>query len=105
MNSSTSATDMAHSFPTFANSALPVVEQAAHAAHRLADEANGWAHQSVDAANRSAELLRARADGWSKSTRSYIEHEPVKATLIAMAAGAVIMLLTGLLTRGRHHSR
>jgi hypothetical protein len=43
-----------------------------------------WPTRGTEAARYSAEQWQARARHWERSTRSYIEHEPVKATLIAM---------------------
>jgi ElaB/YqjD/DUF883 family membrane-anchored ribosome-binding protein len=91
--------------PTLASEAAAVIDAATHAVGNAADQAVHLAHQGSEAARYSAEQWQARARHWDRSTRSYIEHEPVKATLIAMAAGAALVLLGGLLARGRHTPR
>jgi ElaB/YqjD/DUF883 family membrane-anchored ribosome-binding protein len=90
---------------TLAGDAAAVIDAATRAAGNAADQAVHLAHQGTEAARYSAEQWQARARHWERSTRSYIEHEPVKATLIAMAAGAALVLLGGLLVRGRRAPR
>jgi hypothetical protein len=105
MNRSTLAADAASATEAIAQMATHAAEQAVRGTHRFAEDANHLAHQGSDAAIHSADLLRAQADQWQRSARSYIEHEPVKATLMAMAAGAALVMLVGLMTRGRHGTR
>lgn len=85
--------------------AAALVDAATHAAANAADEAVHLAHQGTEAARHGAELWQARSRQWERSARSYIEHEPLKATLMAMAAGAALVLLAGLLARGRRELR
>lgn len=99
------AADVSAAAESITQMATHVADQASRESHRLAEEASHLAHQGSEAAIHSADLLRARADQWQRSARSYIEHEPVKATMMAMAAGAAVVLLLGLLTRARHGAR
>jgi ElaB/YqjD/DUF883 family membrane-anchored ribosome-binding protein len=57
--------------------------------------------QGREAARQEAAQWKVRARGWEHAARSYVEREPVKATLVAMAAGAALALLSGSLLRGR----
>ena len=104
MNRNLLAADAASAAEAITQMATHAAEQAVRGSHRLAEDVNHLAHQGGDAALHSADRLRTQADHWQRSARSYIEHEPLKATLMAVAAGAALVLLAGLLTRSRHHS-
>jgi ElaB/YqjD/DUF883 family membrane-anchored ribosome-binding protein len=71
-----------------------------HAAQST-DAAFGAAQRSVAALRDGTQHLVDRAQHASDSTVTYIKGEPVKAMLIAAAAGATLMALVGLLTRSR----
>lgn len=78
-------------------SAGPAMDSMVHQASDLANRANQAVHSG-------AHHLREQAQHASASTRNYIEHEPLKAVLIAVAAGAALMVLGSLITRsGRAH--
>lgn len=74
---------------------------ASHAADQLSHAANDLAEQGRQAMQLSARQLRDQALQARTAVRGYIEGEPLKAVLIAMAAGAAMVLLGGLMTRGR----
>ena len=68
------------------------------------DHANALVHSGVDALRDGSQRLRAKAHQASEGTTHYIQQEPVKAMLIAAAAGAVLVALVGLMTRSRRHA-
>ncbi len=67
----------------------------------LINEASDLARRGADSVRRGSEQLRHQALQARDSTLGYIQHEPVKAVLIAAGVGAAAMLLLGLATRGR----
>ncbi len=67
------------------------------------EHAHALVHRGVDALHDGSQRLRAKAHQASDGTRHYIRQEPVKAVLIAVATGAVLMALIGILTRSRRH--
>lgn len=77
------------------NSAKPVVE-------RWAKDAESMARRGIASASETSRHLRERAAQASDSTVNYIKDEPVKAMLIAAAAGAAIVTLIGLFSRSSH---
>ena len=76
------------------NAAKPVME-------RLAKDAESIARRGVATARDTSRQLRERAARASGSTVRYIQDEPVKAMLIAAAAGATLVTVIGLLNRSR----
>lgn len=66
---------------------------------------DGLASDSVHAVQRASDAVLHSARQWRSSTRGYIEHQPLQAVLIAMAAGATLVLLGSLFARGRHGGR
>lgn len=76
------------------NAAKPVME-------RLAKDAESIARRGLDTARDTSRQLRERAARASGSTVRYIQDEPVKAMLIAAAAGAALVTVIGLLNRSR----
>ena len=65
----------------------------------LAQDAAQLAQRSTDALRLRAVQLRERAVQARENTLGYIHEEPMKAVLIAAAAGATLMLVASLLTR------
>ena len=65
----------------------------------LANSASDLAQRSSDALQRQAERVRTQALQARDATRGYIEQDPLKAVLIAAAAGAALMWLGSLLSR------
>jgi ElaB/YqjD/DUF883 family membrane-anchored ribosome-binding protein len=68
---------------------------------RAAGKASALAHRGLDAVLESSDQLRAKAHQASDSTVAYIRQEPVKAMLMAAAAGAALTALISLLSRSR----
>jgi ElaB/YqjD/DUF883 family membrane-anchored ribosome-binding protein len=69
--------------------------------NRLANQAEITARRSVEAMRDTSAQIRERALKASDSTVGYIKDEPLKAMLIAAAAGAALMALLGLIGRSR----
>jgi ElaB/YqjD/DUF883 family membrane-anchored ribosome-binding protein len=61
-----------------------------------------WSSQAEAAARRSVDAVRERALQASTVTTGYIKDEPLKAVLIAAAAGAALMAVISVL-RGRRY--
>lgn len=76
------------------NATKPVME-------RWAKDAESIARRGLDSARDTSRHLRERAAQASDSTVNYIKDEPVKAMLIAAAAGAALVTVISLLTRSR----
>ena len=74
------------------NGAKPIVE-------RWAKDAESMARRGIASASETSRHLRERAAQASDSTVNYIKDEPVKAMLMAAAAGAAIVTLIGLFSR------
>lgn len=68
---------------------------------RATEQASALAQRGIDAVRDGSRLMRGQAQRATDSTVNYIRDEPVKATLIAAATGAALMLLIGMLTRPR----
>lgn len=80
------------------------LDAVADEAARLSDQAGRLTHRGVDALRSASRQVRVGARHASEGTIDYIRAEPLKATLIAAAAGAVLMGLVCLIgrPRGRH---
>jgi len=76
-------------------------DQAVPAMNRVASKAEELARRSAEAMRERSDHLKERATYASDATVHYIKDEPVKAMLIAAAAGAALMALVSLL--GRRH--
>ena len=68
---------------------------------RLASDTEQLARRGIEAMREGGEQLRERALRVSDGTVAYIKDEPLKAVLIAAAAGAALVVLGSLLTRSR----
>jgi ElaB/YqjD/DUF883 family membrane-anchored ribosome-binding protein len=66
---------------------------------RAGEQASALAQRGVDAVRDRSLQVREQALRASDSTLNYIKDEPVKAVLIAAAAGAALMALLGLLRK------
>jgi len=90
-----------------ADRALTSAQEAANEAiDSLADsvmEMRQHAAPMVNSVNRAADRVRGTARHASEATVSYIQHEPVKAILIAASTGAVLMALVSLMGRPRRY--
>ncbi len=88
-----------------ANSALDGLSNSVHdlrdQANKTTEQATAMMHRGVDAVRDTSLQLRDRAQRASDGTVSYIQHEPVKAVLIAAATGAALMALVSLMTGQR----
>ena len=102
-----SAEDGIRSSQRLANSSLDrlvgQVESARAAAGPALDglthDASAMAHRSMDALHLGAAQMRTQALQARDTTRDYIQHEPLKAVLIAAATGALIMMIGSLVGR------
>lgn len=75
------------------------VDEATPLMHRAGEQAGALAHRSADALRASTAHLRQTARRASDGTVAYIRKEPLKAMLIAVAAGAAVAALISLITR------
>jgi ElaB/YqjD/DUF883 family membrane-anchored ribosome-binding protein len=66
---------------------------------RAGDQAGALAHRGAGAVRAGTQQLRAQAARASDSTLGYIKDEPIRAVLIAAAAGAALVVLLGLLRK------
>jgi hypothetical protein len=96
---------------THTNFANPTLEQIARSVetlrggtvpvlNRITTDADKLARRSVKAVRQSSEHLRGQATRASVTMLRCINDEPVKAVLIATAAGAALMALRNLTSRG-----
>jgi len=93
-----------------ANDTLDRLSEKVHETHdravphvaRLAERAEDLVHRSSAALRQSRERVRETALHASDRTVGYIRDEPVKAVLIAAAAGAAMLALANLISRSRH---
>ena len=74
----------------------PVITRASH-------QVSDLAHQGMDALRDGTRHLQDRARRVPGDTVDYIRDEPVKAVLIAAAAGAALAGLLSLMTRPKRH--
>jgi ElaB/YqjD/DUF883 family membrane-anchored ribosome-binding protein len=70
--------------------ALPVVDRVAERARDIARQGAGWVRDGRDVAGRTAHR-----------TVGYVQHEPMRAALMAAAAGVVLVALVHLLSGRR----
>lgn len=92
----------------------PLIDQATQAASAGLEHASVAARDGMEQVNSAVQHrlqslregthhLRERAVHVGENTTDYIRHEPVKAVLIAAAAGAVLVALLSLFGRSHHH--
>jgi ElaB/YqjD/DUF883 family membrane-anchored ribosome-binding protein len=74
-------------------------EQVSPLLERAGEQASALAQRGVDAVRDRSLQVRDQALRASDGTLNYIKDEPVKAVLIAAAAGAALMALLGLLRK------
>ena len=75
--------------------------EAASALNGTNDRISALARRSLDAVRDGSQQLRDSVQRGSDNTVGYVRDEPVKAMLIAAAAGAALMALIGLAARSR----
>lgn len=80
-----------------------LADQATHAADQVARTSQQLAHDVMDGVRDTSHQLRVKAEHASDNTVRYIQHEPVKAMLMAAATGAALMALVSLISRARSH--
>lgn len=67
----------------------------------MANDSAELARRGTDAVTDAARRVRDQAVQLRQTTRGYIEQQPLQAMLIAMAAGAALVLLANLLASSR----
>lgn len=82
-----------------ADKAHQAVDAAKPVVDRWARDAESIARRGVDAARETSRDLRERVSRASDSAAAYVKDEPVKAMLIAAAAGAVLVTAISWLSR------
>ena len=87
--------------PTEISNAL--MDQAAHAVDQVARSSQHLANGVMGSVRDTSHQLRVKAEHTSDNTVRYIQHEPVKAILMAAATGAALMALVSLISRSRKH--
>ncbi len=78
-----------------------LLDQATHAADQVARTGQQLASSAIEGVRHTSQQLRAKAEHASDNTVHYIQHEPVKAMLMAAATGAALMALVSLISRSR----
>ena len=71
----------------------------APAVDKVSDKAQDAMQKGRDAINDASKMVRDKAARASDMTLAYFQEEPIKAVLIAAAAGAVLMKLVALMAR------
>jgi len=84
---------------TLSSTAQDLREHVSPLLERAGEQASALAQRGVDAVRDRSLQVRDQAVRASDGTLNYIKDEPVKAVLIAAAAGAALMALVGLLRR------
>lgn len=77
-------------------------ESVPSAISRARAQAEDLTHRGMERARQASASVREQATRVTDQTVGYIKDEPVKAVLVAAAAGAVAALLIGWLGRSRH---
>lgn len=94
-----------HAIRTSQRAAQHALDQLAetvdNARSRVGPAIDGMAQDSAHAMQRGSDAVLQAARQWRTSTRGYIEHQPLQAVMVAMAAGATLVLLGSLLARSR----
>ena len=80
-----------------------LMDQVSHAADQVARSSQHLANGVMGSVRDTSHQLRVKAGHASDNTVRYIQHEPVKAILMAAATGAALMALVSLISRSRSH--
>ena len=80
-------------------------ESVPSAISRARSQAEDLTHRGIERARQASASVRDQATRVGDQTVGYIKDEPVKAMLVAAAAGAVAALLIGWLGRSRNNHR
>ncbi|WP_296443721.1 hypothetical protein [Rhodoferax sp. UBA5149] len=79
-----------------------LADQAAPLLSRATEQASALAQRGVNSIRDTSQQLRENALRASDSTVNYIKDEPLKAVLIAVATGAALMAMAGMIIRSRN---
>lgn len=82
--------------------ATALVDQATHAADQVAKTSQQLANSALEGVRNTSHQLRVKAEHASDNTVRFIQHEPVKAMLMAAATGAALMALISLFSHSRN---
>ncbi len=82
-----------------ADAAHQALDDLSQSARQLQADAGHLSQRGLDALRDSTQKLRDSAQRASERTAGYIQHDPVKAMLLAAATGAALMALVGLMSR------
>lgn len=88
---------------TLKDSVDQVRDQVPSALVRSAAEVENLARRGIERAKETSAAVKDQAQRASDRTVSYIQDEPLKAVLIAAAAGATLAVLMGWLSRSRNY--
>lgn len=114
MDSATQSADQAiresqrlarNAIDSLASKVEDVQAAADRAVEGLADDASHLTRRGSEALHQASRQIRGQARQARESARGYIEHDPLKSVLIAMAAGAGLMALGCLIARGSNDRR
>lgn len=86
-----------------ADKANQAVDAVKPAVDRWTREAESAAHRGVDAVRATSRELGERVSRASDSAAAYVKNEPIKAMLLAAAAGAALVTAIGWLNRSNRH--
>lgn len=70
--------------------------------NHAADQASDLAHDGLDTLRHRSRQALDGAHRISDLTAGYVRHQPLKSVLIALAGGALLMAVVGLVRRNRH---
>jgi ElaB/YqjD/DUF883 family membrane-anchored ribosome-binding protein len=88
-----------HALDNLSSTAQDLRQQVSPLLERAGEQASALAQRGAEAVRERTQQLRDQTVRASDSTLAYIKDEPVKAVLIAAAAGAALVALLGLLRR------
>ena len=88
-----------HALDKLSSTAQELRQQVSPLLERAGEQAGALAQRGADAVRVRTQRVRDQAARASDSTLDYIKGEPVKAVLIAAAAGAALTVLLGMLRK------
>lgn len=97
------ASELQKSADAVAAAAKPLADAATQEAVRVGDMVRSWIERQSGQARSTAAAVRDEAYAAKDRTERYVSNEPLKAVLIAAAAGALITSLVMLATRSRNN--
>lgn len=90
------------SFPTSAPAVDRAIDKIADSAAAVPHAVERAAERATDMARQGTQQVKAQFNHVTDSAIAYVKDEPVRALLVAAAAGAALMALASLLGRARH---